>query len=348
MGGWSGASGTSGTSRGGHFLVVPGMMASRPSILALTKPGPLRLFNTTELLRLPPPRWLVQDILPAGGLVGLYGPPGAGKSFIAIDLALAVASGKLWHGHSVEQGFALYVSGEGGTGIGKRVQAWLSSNQASTNDVNIAWLTESMPISSTSEDMDVLFGRLNDEIEQSPSLVVIDTLARCFDGDENLQEDMGRFIAGVDRLRREFRATVIVVHHTRLDAERERGSTAFRGAADTMLSVARKVQHGSIELVCNKQKDAEEFGTLWFDLKVVPVTMRGVADTSCIVESQAQSRSAAILAMLAQGPCTFSEFRRGRFHIPKTSLHRGLLELAGSGQIIKENGVYRLARFQDK
>ena len=323
-------------------------MASRPSILALTKPGPLRLFNTTELLRLPPPRWLVQDILPAGGLVGLYGPPGAGKSFLAIDLALAVASGKPWHGHAVESGFALYVSGEGGTGIGKRVQAWLSSNSVNANDVNIAWLTESVPISSTSEDMDVLFVRLNNEVEQSPSLVIIDTLARCFDGDENLQEDMGRFIAGVDRLRREFHATVVVVHHTRLDTERERGSTAFRGAADTMLSVVRKQQHGPIELVCNKQKDAEEFGTLWFDLKVVPVTMRGIADTSCIVESQAQSRSQAILTMLRRGPCTFSEFLRSEFHIPRTSLHRGLLELARSGQIVKENGVYRLVRVQAK
>ena len=313
------------------------MMASRPSILALTRPGPLRLFHTTELLRLPPPRWLVQDILPAGGLVGLYGPPGDGKSFLAIDLALCVASGRTWHGHSVEQGFALYVSGEGGTGIGKRVQAWLSTNQVSANDVNIAWLTESMPISSTSEDMDVLFGRLNEEVEQSPSLVVIDTLARCFDGDENLQEDMGRFVAGVDRLRREFHATVVVVHHTRLDAERERGSTAFRGAADTMLSVARQGQKGPIELVCNKQKDAEEFGTLWFDLKVVPVTMRGVADTSCIVESQAQSRTQQILAGL---PATFSEVQRGLSQIPRASLARELVRLVKTGEIIKENKVY--------
>ena len=323
------------------------MMASRPSLLALTTPGPLRLFNTTELLRLPAPRWLIQDILPAGGLVGLYGPPGDGKSFLAIDLALCVASGQAWHDHAVEKGFALYVSGEGGTGIGKRVQAWLSSHEVSANAVNIAWLTESMPISSTSEDMDVLFGRLNNEVEQHPSLVVIDTLARCFDGDENLQEDMGRFIAGVDRLRRECHATVVVVHHTRLDAERERGSTAFRGAADTMLSVVRKDRHGPLALVCNKQKDAEEFGTLWFALKVVPVTMRGMTDTSCIVESQAQSRSSAILSVLKHGPCTYSEIRRGRVHIPKTSLQRGLLDLVKSGEIVKENGIYRLTRVHE-
>ena len=325
------------------------MITSRPSILALTQPGPLRLFNTIELLRLPSPKWLVQDILPAGGLVGLYGPPGEGKSFLAIDLALCVASGHQWHGHTVEQGFALYVSAEGGTGIGKRVQAWLSSNGATANDVNIAWLTESIPVSSTSEDMNVLFGRLNDEVEQTPALVVIDTLARCFDGDENLQADMGRFIAGVDRLRREFTATVIVVHHTRLDAERERGSTAFRGAADTMLSIARKGKQGPIELVCNKQKDAEEFGTMWFDLKVVPVTMRNAADTSCVVESQVWNRSQEILRTLMQGPCTFSELLDNRgARMPKTSLREGLRALLETHEIVKENGTYRLGRGGEK
>ena len=327
------------------------MVASRPSILALTKSGPLRLFSTTELLRLPPPRWLVQNILPAGGLVGLYGPPGDGKSFLAIDLAMCVASGQAWHDHAVERGFALYVSGEGGTGIGKRVQAWLSSHEVSANEVNIAWLTESMPISSTSEDMDVLFGRLNNEVEQNPTLVIIDTLARCFDGDENLQEDMGRFIAGVDRLRREFRATVVVVHHTRLDAERERGSTAFRGAADTMLSVRRPQKHGPIELSCNKQKDAEEFETCWFNLKVVPVEIRGITDTSCIVESEGTGRNEGILALLADGPHTFTELLKGHIAgttIPKTSLRRGLVALVKTGEIIKENGIYRLHRGHEK
>ena len=39
----------------------------------------------------------------------LYGPPGAGKSFVALDFALSVASGRAWHGHEVRQGPVLYV-----------------------------------------------------------------------------------------------------------------------------------------------------------------------------------------------------------------------------------------------
>ncbi len=316
------------------------MTSSRPSAFAFTTPGPLRLYSTQELLRLPAPTWLIDGILPAGGLIGLYGKPGCGKSFLAIDMAMCVASGLAWQGHAVQRGFVLYVSAEGGTGIGKRVAAWLSSNQVSVDEAQVSWLTESLYINSTSEDMDVLFRRLLEEVEKQPTLVIIDTLARCFDGDENLQEDMGRFIAGVDRLRREFNATVIVVHHTRLDAERERGSTAFRGAADAMLSVARKAG-GPLLLSCDKQKDAEEFSELAFELTTVP------AFESCVIQPETQSRSDVILELLLQGTFTFSELRdRLKAHISPSTLKRGLRELLDNGRIVKENGLYERSRAQ--
>ena len=49
-----------------------------------------------------------------------------------------------------------------------------------------------------------------------PVLIVLDTLARLMVGaDENIAKDMGLAIAGIDRLRQETRATVLVIHHTR-------------------------------------------------------------------------------------------------------------------------------------
>lgn len=318
--------------------------APRPSAFAFTRPGPLRLYSTSELLRLPPPRWLIQDILPAGGLIGLYGPPGTGKSFIGIDMAMAVATGRPWHGRTTEQGFVLYVSAEGGTGIGKRVAAWLSHHHVKPELAKVGWLTESVPVHSDSEDMDVLFGRLNDEIEQQPALVIIDTLARCFDGDENQQEDMGRFIAGVDRLRREFEATVIVVHHTRLDGDRERGNTAFRGAADTMCSIERKPE-GPLLLSCNKQKDAEEFTTLPFSMQVIPVL--GGLDTSCVIVDEGLDRAETVLRALSEGPMTYTDLKTGLTLSPAT-LKRALMSLVKNGEIAKKNGKYAISRAHQK
>ena len=42
---------------------------------------------------LPPMKWLIDDLLPVGGVVMLSAKPKMGKSFLAIQLALSVASG---------------------------------------------------------------------------------------------------------------------------------------------------------------------------------------------------------------------------------------------------------------
>jgi hypothetical protein len=234
---------------------------------------------------MPPPAWQIRPILPAGGLVGLYGAPGSYKSFIAIDMAMSVATGRPWHGHEVQQGFALYVSAEGGAGIGKRVGAWLHHHQVEPKAAHMAWLIEPFPVSPNANELRLLFQRI-DEVNETPALVIIDTLARCFDGDENMQEDMGLFVKGVDRLRHELGATVIVVHHTRLDGERERGNTAFRGAADAMISLKRRNRDTSLKLSCDKQKDAEEFQPLSLHMVTVNPSTEDSDRASCVVEME--------------------------------------------------------------
>lgn len=314
------------------------MSGARPSTFTLTRPGPLRLYSTLELLRLPPPTWLVDGILPAGALVGLYGAPGSFKSFIALDVALAVASGRTWHGQTCERHHVIYVAAEGGTGMGKRAGAWLRHNHVAPGEADVAWLVESVPVNPDSDQMDILFNRVNDELDTAPGLVVIDTLARCFEGDENTQEDMGRFVAGVDRMRHEFGATVIVVHHTRLGGDRERGNTAFRGAADTMVFVERR-NEDEVEIICNKQKDSEEFITRQLARKLIPE-----ADSMVLVDTKANTEDL-ILECLNE-PHPFAELKkiseeRGLTISPAT-FKRRLVSLVKSGKIIKENGKYQL------
>lgn len=270
------------------------MTGSRPSSFTLTSAGPVRLWSTDELLRLPSPEWLIDTIIPMGGLAALYAEPGSGKTFLALDMALSVATGCDWQGHPCQRGYVLYISAEGGTGIAKRVQAWLNVHQCAPRDARVAWLIESIPLHNDSEQITQLVDRIDEEVEVHPVLIVVDTLARCFDGDENTQLDMGRFIAGVDHLRRKWNSTVLVVHHTRLDGDRERGNTAFRGAADTMLRLSRAASaKGSkttrLSLLCNKQKDAEEFKPIALRLVVVPEV------DSCVIEGVQLSTAAPLL-----------------------------------------------------
>lgn len=319
-------------------------MGARPRDYALTTPGKLRLYSTRELIHMPPPKWQIHGILPAGGLVGLYAPPGVGKTFLAIDMALAIAADIPWHGHAVTQGPVLYISAEGGTGIGKRVSAWLRARKQPDNPP-VMWLTESLPVYADSDSMDQLMHRVLDETDLHPTLTVIDTLARCFDGDENQQEDMGRFVGGVDRLRREFNSTVLIVHHTRLDGDRERGNTAFRGAADTMLYIERDKKHREqLSLRCNKQKDAEEFTGIPFTLVEVP------EDDSCVVQPHEVSpaelvdlgREQQCYAVLAAlGPLTWNEWMASS-NLARSTFNRVYVELKEKGKIIRKNSKWQV------
>ena len=54
----------------------------------------MRLISLGELAAEPAYDWLVPSLLPANGMVCLFGPPGEGKTFVAIDMALTIASGR--------------------------------------------------------------------------------------------------------------------------------------------------------------------------------------------------------------------------------------------------------------
>ena len=83
------------------------------------------VFLTPEDLRaLPDPEWVVQGILPLNSLAVLYGEPGKGKTFVALSIALSVATGQKWFDRKTAHGSVLYVAAEGLVGIRDRADAF--------------------------------------------------------------------------------------------------------------------------------------------------------------------------------------------------------------------------------
>lgn len=221
---------------------------------------------------MPPPSWLVRDVVPAGpqgSFSVLYGPSGAGKSFVALDMALSVAAGLPWQGHDVDEGFVAYVSAEGTAGLRQRVNAWLQGVGVTASEVDIAWLLEAVPVFNASEDLDTLLARFDEMAAHGkgqPAFVILDTLARCFEGNENETEDMGNFIKGTDRIRMECGCAVMAIHHTSKGGTDERGNGALRAASDAMIRVlpgarGMKQTQGVLTVSCEKQKEALPFAT---------------------------------------------------------------------------------------
>ena len=80
------------------------------------KESRFRPLTLKEMADLPPPEWLIEGLVPQDGLVVLYGEPRAGKSFVALDWGLSVATGVPWLGHEVRSGEVVYIYAEGTRG----------------------------------------------------------------------------------------------------------------------------------------------------------------------------------------------------------------------------------------
>lgn len=227
-----------------------------------------RILDYAALLRLQEPRWLVDTIVPIGegGSLGvLFGKPGTGKSFVALDLAHCVATGVDWHGRSVKQGEIVYLAAEGALGFKGRATAWAKSRgfRAVRNAHYVIDPINLMDL----RNVDAFLRTLRDDGITTPSLIVIDTLARSMPGgDENETKDMSAVVTGLQRIQTTG-ASVLVVHHQghNDEAVRARGSSVLPAAADYMLRTSKTGR--TIRLECAKQKDAEEFAPLTFELK---------------------------------------------------------------------------------
>lgn len=210
------------------------------------------LIRSSQLDDIPEPEPLISDILYRNSIAWLIGPPGNGKSFVAIDMAGCVSCGEIWQGYRATKGDVLYLIAEGVSGIKQRVRAWESAMGQPMNDVQFL----PVAVQSANEDDWSAFVQLSREIR--PALIVIDTQARVTVGmEENSAKDMGEFVHRVERLRVASGACVLVVHHQGRSGDHMRGSTALEGAATTIIKVAK--DEDSVEVECMKQKDAPEF-----------------------------------------------------------------------------------------
>jgi hypothetical protein len=237
-----------------------------------------RLLSDIEIEGLERPHGIVGDMLFARTLAVLFGAPGSGKSFVALDWSLSIASGTPWLGREVDQGTVVYVAPEGSSGLGSRIRAWKAARRV-RGSVDAHFLPATASLLS---DADMV--RLSESIRslpEMPRLVVFDTLARSMPGgDENSSTDMGIAIAAADRIREEIGCTVLLVHHTNAGGERERGSTALRGAADTMLALRDGDETGLV-LECVKQKDAPAF-------QKIRIKLQSVSDSCTVITATDQ------------------------------------------------------------
>ena len=215
------------------------------------------------------PTWLIDGLLETETLGLLFGDPGCGKSFLAVDVALSIAAGTPFHDRDIKQGSVFYIAGEGFNGLTRRFQAWSKSQRGGIADAPLfvsnrpAQFLDAASAAEVTEAVRELASQ-----HGNPALIVVDTVARNFGaGDENSTSEMGAFIASIDSLKAEFPgSSIMLVHHTgHSDKQRARGSIALKGALDAEYRLDKV--NDVITLTNTKMKDAEPPAPIAFKLK---------------------------------------------------------------------------------
>ena len=216
--------------------------------------------------------YLIKGLLPAESMCSIYGPSGSYKSFAAVSLACHVATGKEWDGRRVEEGAVLYIAGEGGPGVSRRIRAWCDQYNRGQDVFNFYRID--MPVfmadGAQIARLNAAVNQVKEATGQPVRLIVVDTVARCFGGaDENRAADMGAFINGCDTIKALTKAVILLVHHTGKNEDNgARGSSAFRAALDAEFLLKREVTDAqAFTLLCTKMKDGDEPGRRAYDLR---------------------------------------------------------------------------------
>ena len=219
-----------------------------------------------------PVKWMIDKVLPVGSFSALFGPPGSFKSFIALDIAEAIATGRTWMGNEVsEQGAVLYLCGEGFGGVGARIKACKQHHQT-VDGAPIYVIRHQLNLRSSVEDFNGLMLAVEHLVIDTGinfKLIIIDTLARAFGGgDENSASDMMQFVVTCGHIQKIVQdAALMLLHHSGKDSSRGmRGSSALLGAVDSELELIRFEDSMSGIIRIAKQKDGEDGTRIGFEM----------------------------------------------------------------------------------
>jgi len=307
--------------------------------------GSVRIFTAANLMEeeLPPVRWVVPDILPEG-VTFLAGKPKMGKSWMGLDLGLAIATGGVALGAKrVEQGevLALFLEDKSTRRIQNRTGKLLVDRPA----------PENLHITNEWPRLDEGGAELLDDwvaIHPNARLVIVDTLAMLkprangrrtqYDEDRDAVDPLGPIAA-------DHNVAILLVHHLR-EAESEdpldmiHGSAGLTGGVDGALVLKRKRGQADAYLHVDGRdiENPAELALKW-DAEAATWTVMGDAE-----EYRKSETRRAIVKVLKEadeplGPKDVAEL----LDMPENRVKQRLYQMSKDGEVkVVSRGRYEL------
>ena len=297
-------------------------------------------------------RWLVASLWSeqAVGIIG--GEPKCCKSFLALDIAVAVASATacLRRFEVPRAGRVLLYAAEDALHIvRRRLEGICAASGLALADLDIHVITAPtlrLDLEADRKALDATIARL------APRLLVLDPFVRLHRIDENASGDVAPLLAYLRELQRRYDVAIIVVHHAKKGAGRIRGGQALRGSSEFHA-------WGDSNLYLRRNGDPHEGGDLTLTVEhraaasiptlTLELTQRVNALPLEVVQRHLQptppyrSLDERITAALkdADREMPVSELR-GICRVRSASLYERLAALTASGRIVKSGHGYRL------
>lgn len=236
-------------------------------------------------IELEQPVYLLHKMIELGSLSMVFGKPGSGKSFVAVDIAASVASGRSFHGVKTQQKDVIFIAAEAFAGIVRRFNAWSKHHEVAPSDIRVMIANSAVNYSDKNAVL-----KLREELIRAkqtglkPGLIVVDTLAASYGSDENSNSEMSIFINTLKQFNLDFECATLLIHHAgHGDSNRARGASSLNAALDSEFSCNK--QQGTVFLQSTKAKDIEKPDDLSFILEVVELglTNDGEPVTSAVL-----------------------------------------------------------------
>lgn len=236
-------------------------MPAMPSAPAVPPPPPLiDWVNATELIGEPPVReWLVPGLVPMHTVSLLYGDGGTGKSLVALQLGVSTILGRAWLTKVPAKGPVIYFSAEDDRDeLHRRLTAICKAQSAEIAHLSglhiadmagkdallasIGKKTGTLSASAVLRNLDDMASAI------CPKLIVLDTLADIFPGNENDRAQVRHFVGLLRGLAIRHRCAVLTLAHPSLSGistgTGASGSTAWNNSVRSRLYFERIKSEG--------------------------------------------------------------------------------------------------------
>ena len=200
--------------------------------------------------------WLIKNLLPAASNGILFGKSQSYKTFVLIEIACCIATGRDFSNLPTKQGLVFIIAAEGGNGISKRIRAWELHHNIEVGEKLIVIPHAIFPHDEIQQKCLISEIEYESRRQGCPvALVIFDTLSQCSNGlNENEAGGVSKYLLASKSIGEPFGATVINVHHTNKKGDEFRGSSTLVSNVDFLLSMKRE-QDNFTKLKPEKMKE---------------------------------------------------------------------------------------------